>query len=251
MKNKKKINIRLAVAALLAIVMMIIPLTGCGGDYIVVTQEAEYDEDGNEIEPAEKISYDCLFYNNSGDCCIGFTGSEFVISPNKQKLWGYNTKGSWTSYYETSSVITFTIDGETMPACGSTAILMDGRIRMQPVSDISGGLYGAPAGEEYSVQRDELGLDTYFGLTHWWYDRHEDGQGGSKLVLIQSQDGHDIGIIEGDEVTWEITGKLPKTTLIMVDDMPVYIHRCNFMIIPRSLIEASKAYLDSHPHMAQ
>lgn len=37
----------------------------------------------------------------------------------------------------------------------------------------------------------------------------------------------------------------------MVDGMPVYIHRCNFMIIPRSLIEASKAYLDSHPHMAQ
>lgn len=88
----------------------------------------------------------------------------------------------------------------------------------------------------YTVDVPDENLDTYFSLKNWWYNSAEKGQGGEKAVIIQSQDGYNIGIVEGDDVTWEVAGKLPKTTLITVDGMPLYLHRCNFTIIDTELI---------------
>ena len=89
----------------------------------------------------------------------------------------------------------------------------------------------------YTEKIDDSVLKNYFALTNWWFDSHEKGQGGSKLILIQSQDGYNIGVIEGDDVYWEVAEKLPKTTLLTVDDKPVYIHRCNFTIIDTALFD--------------
>ncbi len=234
---------RKKITALLLMFAMLI-LTACEVQSVHVGQETVYDEYGYESEP-EKILYTAMFYNNDGECYIGLQGTEFNISPNKSKQWGWNTDGHWESWYETSSVINIEVDGDVVPTSGSTVILMDSRIEMEPVSNISGGMYGNEAGSEYKVKVDSHPLSTYFGLTRWWYDRHEPGQGGAKIILIQSQNGKDIGIIEGDEVEWKIEEKLPKTTRIMVDDLPVYIHRANFMIIPRSLIEKSHTFMEN------
>ena len=64
----------------------------------------------------------------------------------------------------------------------------------------------------------------------------EKGQHGQKLILIQSQDGYNIGAFMGNDVTWEVEENLPKTTKIMIDGLPLYVHRCNFTIIDSNLI---------------
>lgn len=239
MKQKRNYNVFLAVPVVLLSVLLMVWVGGCGSDTVTL-DDTEMDGNGDE----QKIAYNAMFYNNDGECYIGFQGNTFDITANKVKQWGYSTDGKWTSWYETASVINITVDGETIPSTGSTLLLMDSRIKMTPVSDVSGGMYGNPAGEEYTVSVNNHPLKTFFGLTHWWYNTHEPGQGGAKLVLIQSQNGNDIGIIEGDNVKWEIEGKLPKTTKITVDGLPVYIHRANFIIIPRSLIEKSQKFME-------
>jgi len=41
----------------------------------------------------------------------------------------------------------------------------------------------------------------------------------------------------GDEVYWEIPNDLPKMTKLMIDGKALYIHRANFEIIDKKLIE--------------
>ena len=89
----------------------------------------------------------------------------------------------------------------------------------------------------YDVSVSGRLIGTYYGLKNWWYDMHEKGQHGKKLIIIQSQDGYNIGAFMGDEVTWEVEENLPKTTKIMIDGLPLYIHRCNFTIIDSQLID--------------
>ena len=57
------------------------------------------------------------------------------------------------------------------------------------------------------------------------------------VVVIQSQLGVPICAYSGDEVYWEIPDDLPKMTKLMIDDKALYIHRANFEIIDRDLIE--------------
>ena len=90
--------------------------------------------------------------------------------------------------------------------------------------------------DEYALSVNGEAFRTYLGLTNWWYDMREKGQHGEKLVLIQSQDGYNIGAFVGDDITWEVDSALPKTTKIMINDLPLYIHRCNFTIIDSGLL---------------
>lgn len=64
----------------------------------------------------------------------------------------------------------------------------------------------------------------------------EKGQNGEKIILIQSQDGYNIGAFVGKDVEWRVEEKLPKTTRLMIDGYPVYIHRCNFTVIDTKLM---------------
>ena len=130
---------------------------------------------------------------------------------------------------------TIEIDGKFIQSCGSTVIFKDTRLEML---EIPSELVSTPAtpNDEYSVTEDKQPFDTYMGLKHWWYDINEEGQNGSKVILIQSQDGYNIGAFVGENVTWEVASKLPKTTRLTIDGFPVYIHRCNFTIIDSELL---------------
>lgn len=89
------------------------------------------------------------------------------------------------------------------------------------------------------MTEDSRVFDSYVGLKLWWYDIEEKGQNGEKVVIIQSQDGYNIGAFVGTDITWEVVETLPKTTRIMVDGLPLYIHRCSFTIIDSALIDKS------------
>lgn len=224
---KKKILI------LLMIITTIFTFTAC-----------EFEEEGYSMKQSdnsdeeENITYLAMMYDNQGNNFLNFEGKRFEITPNKVEQWGYNTSGSWTSYYDTSSVMTVNIDGRYIESCGSTILFKDTRLEMLDISKVldinnqKNYSTGTPVNTNTSYATGD-----YLGLRYWWYNQKAKGQHGGKIVLIQSQDGYNIGAFAGDDVTWEVAGKLPKTTEVIIDGKKLYIHRCNFTIIDTELID--------------
>lgn len=56
-------------------------------------------------------------------------------------------------------------------------------------------------------------------------------------VVVKSQLGQPITAYSGDEVYWEIPDDLPKMTKLMIDGKALYIHRANFQIIDKALLD--------------
>lgn len=218
------------IISIILIISILAILSGCT-DYDSTTIAPE-------TETEEQISYEAMLFDNQGNNYINFSGSRFDITPNKIKQWGYDSNGSWISYYETSSVVTVNIDGKYIQTCGSTVIFKDTRLEMLDIPDELETV-NESNGDGYTVSVDPQTADTYYGLKHWWYDANEKGQHGKKIVLIQSQDGYNIGAFIGEEITWEVADKLPKTTKIIIDGLPLYIHRCNFTIIDSELMNST------------
>ncbi len=61
--------------------------------------------------------------------------------------------------------------------------------------------------------------------------------GKPQVVVIQSQLGVPICAYSGTNVYWDIPDDLPKMTKLMIDGKALYIHRANFEIIDRDLIQ--------------
>ena len=223
-------KIKKSIICAMASVALAMSLTGC---IFMNNYSVNMREDSENIV----LTYEAMMYDNTGNNYVTFKGNSFNITPNKTKQWGYNTKGSWSSWYETSSVVSIEIDGHYVQSCGSTIIFKDSRLEITPL-ETEIGVLDSSNQSGYSVDIPADNFKNFLALTNWWYDLHENGQGEAKAVLIQSQDGYNIGVIEGNEVTWEVSENLPKTTLIKIDGMPLYIHRCNFSIIDTALFDS-------------
>ncbi len=242
-------------SAMLMLILAMSMLTGCSDDFysttIGGTNTADNTvSDGNTETPEpDPIVYEVMMYDNQGNNFLTFQGNQFTITPNRIKQWGWNTEGSWTSWYDTSSVVTIEVDGNYIQSCGSTLIFKDTRLEMIPIPDTLSMTQTMNTDEEtesdasdeyidgYTVNVNSESVQTYIGLRNWWYDIKEKGQHGSKIILVQSQDGYNIGAFIGDDVTWEVADRLPKTTKIMIGEMPLFLHRCNFTVIDTALIE--------------
>ena len=61
--------------------------------------------------------------------------------------------------------------------------------------------------------------------------------GNGQVVVIQSQLGVPICAYSGNNVYWEVREDLPKTTKLMIDGHALYIHRANFQIIDKELLQ--------------
>ena len=222
-------NMKGTIINTILVIIMVLELSGCEDNHSVTIASENQEIEQNSIE------YEAMLYDNYGNNFLNFTGNEFTITPNKVKQWGWNTDGSWTSWYDTSSVVTIEIDGDYIQSCGSTVLFKDTRLEMLEIpSQLN--IKNTERDDEYTLSVNGETFMTYFRLTNWWYDMREKGQHGEKLVLIQSQDGYNIGAFVGDDITWEIDDALPKTTKIMINGLPLYIHRCNFTIIDSGLL---------------
>lgn len=184
-----------------------------------------------------KITYTAEFYRNEGNMWLSVEGSTFNISPNKTKEYMFDTSGSWTFKWETSSVVSVSIDGHNIESCGSTILFYDNRLEkfdMEIPTDVildsdKNGSINAPGGFSFS---------DYWRLNYWWITRNQANQKvASRIVLIQSQEGDPLCMFSGDSVSWKVSKDLPKTTEIEIDGKMVYIHRANFSIIDTSLFE--------------
>jgi hypothetical protein len=204
---------------------MLLALTGCD-----MEEAASENTEAEEV----KIAYEANFYTNDGEIWFRTVGSKLDIQPNKVKEFGYNTDGSWTSWYETSSIISIYIDGKQVDSCGSTVIFADTALEPCDVD-----FYGivSDGSQDGNISAEESRFSNYIKLSHWWY-ANKDTHGkdaGSKLIVIQSQTGKPIEMYMGKEVSWEL-GSLPKTTLVNIDGKSLYIHRANFAVIDTDMI---------------
>lgn len=191
---------------------------------------------GTEQQEPEKISFLADFYDNHGDMWLSVEGTTFSISPNKIKEYYFNTDGDWTYHYTMSSVMSIDIDGASVESCGSTVIFADSRLEKFDI-DIPKELTSS-AGTTATVETPtDLSAEDWFTLDWWWRTKDlENKTHGSKIVIIQSQEGDNICMYCGDEVTWDIPKNLPKTTEVTIDGMPLFIHRANFAIIDKALL---------------
>nr|DAE37915.1 MAG TPA: protein of unknown function (DUF5052) [Caudoviricetes sp.] len=207
------------IKALLAIIICIcifIGITGCAAndDYM---NDVKGNLSGN--------SYTIYTYDNYGQKVMTTTGDKINIAGNKTKSKGYDSEGNETTSYDVSSVITILIDGKEIESCGDTCIFEQKGLKTEvdfTQEDI------------ISHSTGKISENTYIaGIVNYYKNYF----GKSRVVVIKSQLGQPIAAYSGDEVFWKIPDDLPKMTKLMIDGKALYIHRANFQIIDKELLQ--------------
>lgn len=205
---------RIVMAA--TVVMLAVGLTGCG----------LLDSEVNELNGTIKgNTYNVSFYSNDGENFMNMSGEKIDMSSNTVEEPVY-TDGGW-GYSETmSSVVTVTIDGGEVESCGSTMIFAENGL--DPEVD-----FKSPELIESASNGSVKDYTFIAGIVN----KVKNNFGKSRVVVIQSQLGDPICAYSGDEVYWKVCKDLPKTTKLMIDGKALYIHRANFQIIDKNLLD--------------
>ena len=172
-------------------------------------------------------TYECQFYSNNGEKFMTLHGQKIHMSANIVREPVYEPDGT-SGYARTmSSVVTITIDGKQVENCGSTVLFIE-------------------KGLTPDVDFQEKMVETINSSAHGLMDntiiankvnQYKNDFGKPVVVVIQSQLGDPLCAFSGDKVYWEVCEDLPKTTKLMIDNRALYIHRANFQIIDKDLIE--------------
>lgn len=204
---------------LMALFLGALLLTGC--------EWAEFDSGVQDLEGSIKgCTYNCMFFDNHGELFMTATGENIDLSSNIVKEETYDSDTGWGYTNTLSSVVTITIDGNQMESCGSTMIFaqdsLSPDVEFEPITHIESESSGS--------------------LTDWTsiaaiINQYKNSFGKPQIVVIQSQLGDPICAYSGKDVYWEVCEDLPKTTKLMIDGQALYIHRANFQIIDKELIE--------------
>ena len=204
------------ICILLIVTLGLSALTGCAG----------IESEVNNLEGSIKgCTYDCMFYSNSGNLFMTASGENINMTSNIVKEKTYNSEDGWGTVETLSSVITITIDGNQMESCGSTVIFADNNLK--PDADFT--------------NIESIESESSDSLTDWTsvagiVNQYKNYFGKPQVVVIQSQLGDPICAYSGNDVYWEVCKDLPKTTKLMIDGKALYIHRANFQIIDKSLL---------------
>ena len=167
-------------------------------------------------------TYSCEFYSNDGQKFMTTYGQNIDIGANIIREKSYSSNGGWGYVQSMSSVITITIDGSQIENCGSTVIFAEDGLEKD--AD-----FMAPEVIESHGDSPVIIANIVNNFKNLY--------GKSVVVVIQSQLGDPICAYSGNSVYWEVCEDLPKTTKLMIDDRALYIHRANFQIIDKSLLD--------------
>lgn len=210
---------RKKILALALTIAMILFLSGC--------DIASWSSSVNDIKgQLVGVSFECQFYDNYGELFLTASGEKIGLTGNVVRESTIDSSDGTTSReYSLSSVVTINIDGKQIRSCGDTIIFAETGLEPDAeftLSDIGSQSSGA------------LSENTLFsGIVN----DYKNYFGKPQVVVIQSQLGVPISAYSGDDVYWEVREDLPKTTKLMIDGKALYIHRANFQIIDRDLIE--------------
>lgn len=198
---------------LLAIASLIISVSGC----------AMFKSELNSLNGSiTGNTYECQFYSNDGNKFMTLTGQKIDIGANTVKEKTYND-GSW-GYTETlSSVVTITVDGHQMSNCGSTVLFIEKGLEPDVDFQI----------QDVDSEASGIGDNTIIANA---VNKYKNMFGKPVVVVIQSQLGDPICAFSGEDVYWEVCQDLPKTTKLMIDGHALYIHRANFQLIDKDLL---------------
>lgn len=213
MKKRSKLVLLLVAVALFATM-----LTGC--DW------AGFGSSINDLKGTIKgNTYECQFYSNSGELFMTAEGKNIHLSPNIVEEYSYSGD-SWAITETMSSVITITIDGKQIESCGSTVLFVEKGLKPDVEFDTT----------DIHISSDANGIGD-LNIIAETVNKYKNYFGKGTVVVIQSQLGDPICAFSGEDVYWEVSEDLPKTTKLMVDGKALYIHRANFQIIDKELLE--------------
>lgn len=204
------------IISLITIVSILFSLSGCS------MLESEINDIKGNLVGNE---YDIYTYDNYGEKVLETSGDKISITGNEIETTSYDSDGSRITGYDLSSVITITVDGEEIQSCGDTCIF---------VQD------GLNAEVDFTQEVIDSQTDGSFDentMIARFVNRYKNMFGKSRVVVIKSQLGQPITAYSGDDVYWEIPDDLPKMTKLMIDGKALYIHRANFQIIDKSLLD--------------
>lgn len=210
MKLKKRIIL------IVSVLTIMFSLSGCS-----MLESAINDIKGNLIGNG----YDIYTYDNYGDLVLTTSGNKISISGNKTETTSYDEEGSKITGYDLSSVITITIDGDEIQSCGDTCIFEQNGLNAEV--DFT---------QEAINSQTDGSLDENTAIARF-VNQYKNIFGKSRVVVIKSQLGQPITAYSGDDVYWEIPDDLPKMTKLMIDGKALYIHRANFQIIDKTLLD--------------
>ena len=212
MKNKKVL--------LIAVLAGVIALTAVGCSW------AGFSNRLNNLSGSIKgNTYECEFYSNSGELFMTAEGTNINLSANIVDEYTY-TGEAWERTETMSSVITITIDGKQMESCGSTILFIEEGLEPDVEFDAT----------NLSIESEANGIGDMTIIAET-VNKYKNYFGKGTVVLIQSQLGDPICAFSGEDVYWEVSENSPKTTKLMVDGKALYIHRANFQIIDKELLE--------------
>ena len=167
--------------------------------------------------------YTIYTYDNFGNLVLETSGKKIDIAGNPVKTTSYDENGKVITGYELSSVITITIDGNEIESCGDTCIFV--QKGLTPDVDFTTETIKSSNGI-FDITSISAKLNQY-----------KNKFGKARVVVIKSQLGNPIMAFSGDSVYWEIPEDLPKMTKLIIDGKALYIHRANFQIVDKELIE--------------
>ncbi len=202
--------------SVLACTLMLAAASGCGS----ISQKVN---DFNGHIFGNRYTIDT--FDNYGSRVLTTHGSKIDISGNVVQQETYDNAADSTGYVNTlSSVITLTIDGHEMLTCGDTTIFYEDGL----VPEVNFQLETIDS-ESSSITDSTL----ISGLVN----KVKNKFGKQMVVVIKSQTGVPIYAFSGRKVTWSIPADLPKFTKLVVDGKALYLHRANFQIIDKELID--------------
>lgn len=169
-------------------------------------------------------TYECQFYSNSGELFMTAEGTNINMKPNIVDEYTYSDTG-WMVTETMSSVITITVDGKQIESCGSTVLFVEKGLEPDVEFDTS----------DIQIDSDAKGVEDMTIIAET-VNKYKNYFGKGTVVVIQSQLGDPICAFSGDKVYWEVKEDLPKTTKLMIDGKALYIHRANFQIIDKDLL---------------
>lgn len=170
-------------------------------------------------------TYECEFYSNSGELFMTAEGTNINMQANIVDEYTYAEDG-WEKTETMSSVMTITIDGKQIESCGSTILFIEEGLKPDVEFDST----------DLSIESSAGGIGDMTIIAET-VNRYKNYFGKGTVVVIQSQLGDPICAFSGEDVYWEVSQNLPKTTKLMIDGKALYIHRANFQIIDKELLE--------------
>ena len=207
------------ILSVILVTVLLFSLTGCG--------IARWESGVNDIKgQLVGNSFECQFYDNYGEKFLTASGIKVGMTGNVVKEAYINSSdGTTETAYSLSSVVTINIDGKQIQSCGDTIIFEESGLKPDAEFQLS------------DIESSSNGNFSDNTIVSGIVNDYKNFFGKGQVVVIQSQLGVPICAYSGDDVYWEVRNDLPKTTKLMIDGKALYIHRANFQIIDKDLID--------------